>query len=42
MESFFQELAKISGGPEKAELKRLFNAHGMEMTGPPLFKHEQF
>jgi mannose-6-phosphate isomerase-like protein (cupin superfamily) len=38
MESFFQELAKIKGDPEKTELKRLFNAHGMEITGPPLFK----
>ena len=38
MESFFNELAKIKGDPEKTELKRLFNAHGMEITGPPLFK----
>ena len=38
MESFFQELAKIKGEPNKAELKRLFHAHRMEITGPPLFK----
>ena len=37
MESFFQELAKINGEPDKAQLKRLFLAHGMEITGPPLF-----
>jgi hypothetical protein len=37
MESFFQELAKIKGEPENAELKGLFHAHGMEITGPPLF-----
>lgn len=37
MESFFQELAKINGEPDKTVLKRLFNSHGMEITGPPLF-----
>jgi mannose-6-phosphate isomerase-like protein (cupin superfamily) len=36
MESFFEKLAKIKGEPAKAELKRLFHAHGMEITGPPL------
>jgi quercetin dioxygenase-like cupin family protein len=38
MESFFEELAKIKGEPNKAELKRLFHTHKMEVTGPPLFK----
>jgi len=37
MESFFKELAKIKGVPEKAVLKELFHVHGMERTGPPLF-----
>ena len=37
MESFFKELAKIKGVPEKAVLKQLFHVHGMEITGPPLF-----
>ena len=37
MESFFKELAKIKGVPEKGVLKKLFHVHGMEITGPPLF-----
>lgn len=37
MESFFKELAKIKGVPEKAVMKQLFHVHGMEITGPPLF-----
>jgi len=37
MESFFEEMAKIKGEPAKADLTRLFHAHGMKITGPPLF-----
>ena len=37
MESFFKELTKIKGVPEKGVMKQLFHVHGMEITGPPLF-----
>ncbi len=37
MESFFKELANIKGVPEKTVLRQLFQKHGMEITGPPLF-----
>lgn len=36
MEAFFIELAGHRGPPDPAEMKRLFAAHGMEITGPPL------
>ena len=36
MEAFFVELAKKEGMPRREELERLFRAHGMEITGPPL------
>ena len=36
LEAFFGELAKIEGVPQREEFQRLFNAHGMEMAGPPL------
>jgi mannose-6-phosphate isomerase-like protein (cupin superfamily) len=36
MEAVFVELAKIEGMPRREELERLFSAHGMEITGPPL------
>ena len=36
MEAFFGELAKVEGIPQRKELQRLFNSHGMEITGPPL------
>ena len=37
MESFFNQLAAIEARPDKAVLQRLFKAHGMQITGPPLF-----
>lgn len=36
MEAFFGELEKLGGAPSREELQKLFRAHGMEVTGPPL------
>lgn len=36
MEAFFTELARHQGPPDPVAMKRLFAAHGMEITGPPL------
>ena len=36
IEAFFEDLAKVSSSPEREELQRVFNSHGMELAGPPL------
>ena len=36
IEAFFDDLAKLSGSPEREVLQRAFSSHGMELAGPPL------
>ena len=36
MQAFFDEFAQLSAAPPQAEMQRLFRAHGMEITGPPI------
>ena len=36
IEEFFEDLAKLSSTPEREELNRVFDSHGMELVGPPL------
>ncbi len=36
MEDFFSGLAQLGSNPQREELQKLFSAHGMEITGPPL------
>ena len=36
MEGFFRETAQWTAPPDKAEVARVFAAHGMEVVGPPL------
>src|SRR5215212_6477843 len=36
IEEFFEDLAKLGRTPERGELNRVFDSHGLELTGPPL------
>ena len=36
IEAFFEDLAKLGSTPEREELGKAFNSHGMELVGPPL------
>ena len=36
IEEFFEDLAKLVGTPERGELNRVFDSHGLELVGPPL------
>jgi mannose-6-phosphate isomerase-like protein (cupin superfamily) len=36
IEEFFEDLAKLSRTPERGELHKVFDSHGLELTGPPL------
>jgi hypothetical protein len=36
IEEFFEDLAKLGGTPEREELQRVFDSHGLELVGPPL------
>lgn len=36
MEAFFRELGKVKSRSSKEEFQKLFQAHGMEIIGPPL------
>jgi mannose-6-phosphate isomerase-like protein (cupin superfamily) len=36
IEAFFDELATLGSSPEREVLRKAFNSHGMELTGPPL------
>ena len=36
IEEFFEDLAKLGGTPERGELNRVFDSHGLELVGPPL------
>jgi len=36
MEAFFEKMAEMTGPPTMESLKMLFQAHGMEVVGPPL------
>ena len=36
IEEFFEDLAKLGRTPERGELHKVFDSHGLELTGPPL------
>jgi mannose-6-phosphate isomerase-like protein (cupin superfamily) len=36
IEAFFEDLAKLSGSPEREELSRVFSSHGLQLVGSPL------
>ena len=36
IEEFFEDLAKLGSTPEREELNRVFDSHGLELVGPPL------
>jgi mannose-6-phosphate isomerase-like protein (cupin superfamily) len=36
IEEFFEDLAKLGRTPERGELQRVFDSHGLELVGAPL------